>query len=47
MWHAIQQVYDKVVTGKNEMEKEVRDLNIFVHDMNENPRNTEKNTDLF
>ena len=40
--HAIQQVYDEVVTGKKETEKEVRDLRNVVHVMNERLRDTER-----
>ena len=40
--HAIQQIYDEVVTGKKEMETEVRDQKNVVHDMNERLRDTER-----
>ena len=40
--HAIQQVNVKLVTGKKEMEKKVRDLKNVVHDINERLWDTER-----
>ena len=40
--HAIQQVYDEVVTDKKETEKEVTDLRNVVHVINERLRDTER-----